>query len=166
MRRSVDMARYQCPKCGTIVEAADPRTLSCPNCGFGSGAPTPSPAGVSAPPPQAAPTIPPAASYPGRAAYTTPTKTSAFPVWALILGILTLLVWLVPFVGLGLVLLVGAAAMTLGFLGFRQAKKTGSGGQGMALTGIMLAVVGILVGTVALLVFAEELQDFLARTFG
>lgn len=63
----------------------------------------------------------------------TPPKGSPVPVLALILGIIGLIAWLMPYVGLG----ISGVALLLGILGMLAPKK------GAAIAGLLLGVIGL-----------------------
>ncbi|GII98387.1 uncharacterized protein DUF4190 [Sediminihabitans luteus] len=66
-------------------------------------------------------------------AYAPPRPTSAASIWSLVLSLL----W---FAGVGSV-----AAVILGLIGLNDAKK-GKGGQGMAIAGIVIGILGAIAG--------------------
>lgn len=70
-------------------------------------------------------------------------------VWALILGILTLVVAVVPFANFG-AWLVAIAALVLGIVSLVKRR----GGRGMAITGIVLSVLGAILSIVMVLVYS------------
>ncbi len=69
--------------------------------------------------------------------------TNGMAVAALIIGILSLLISIFPFIGL-IGTLGGIAALVLGFVGRKKAKTTSAGG-GMAITGIITGILAIIV---------------------
>ena len=91
-----------------------------------------------------------------------PPATNGLAVAAMIIGILSLLVSWVPFVGL-LGVLGGALALLLGLLGRGQAKKVANGGA-LAVTGIITGLLAVLVGiastVVPVLFFQGMIGDF------
>jgi hypothetical protein len=64
------------------------------------------------------------------------TGTDGVALAALIVGILSLLIAWVPFIGL-LGVVGGIIALVLGFVARGRIKRTGAGGNGVALTGIV-----------------------------
>jgi hypothetical protein len=73
-----------------------------------------------------------------------PPATNGLAVAAMIIGILSLLVSWIPFVGL-LGVVGGAVALLLGLLGRGRAKKVANG-AGLAITGIVTGLLAVLVG--------------------
>jgi hypothetical protein len=61
---------------------------------------------------------------------------------AMIVGILSLLIAWIPFIGI-LGTIGGIVALVLGFVGRGRIKKTGAGGNGMAITGIATGAIAI-----------------------
>jgi len=96
----------------------------------------------------------------------TSTGSNGAAVGALVLGLLS-----VPFGVIVLGGLLGLVAVGLGFLGVSRARAMGGTGQGMAITGIVSGVIGILVAAAAFAVLvsgfrffnSEEGQDTLER---
>lgn len=68
-------------------------------------------------------------------------------VAGLVLGILSLILFLVPFVGLGM----GIVALCLGV---SAKKKLPAGEQGMATAGVVLGIIGIILGAIASIIMA------------
>ena len=81
---------------------------------------------------------------------------------ALIIGLLSLLISWVPFIGL-LSVVGGLIAVVLGFLGRGRAKKVANG-AGMALTGIIVGALALVVGILSTAVPVLFFQD-MARNF-
>ncbi len=67
-------------------------------------------------------------------------KTSGFAIASLVLGILSLVLGWIPFVGWIIIIL----AVVLGILGIRDAKE-GKSGNGFAIAGIVLAIIGAII---------------------
>lgn len=90
----------------------------------------------------------------------TPTgRNDGVAVAALIIGILSLLVAWIPFIGL-IGALGGIVALILGFVARGRIKRTGASGNGMALTGIITGIVALLLGaliTIGLFVLGGDL---------
>ncbi|MFP4634905.1 MAG: DUF2510 domain-containing protein [Nitriliruptoraceae bacterium] len=78
--------------------------------------------------------------------------SSGLAVAALIIGILSLLVGLIPFIGL-LGVVGGIIALILGLVGRSKAKRGQASGGGMALAGAVIGVIGMLVA-IGITVFA------------
>lgn len=76
-----------------------------------------------------------------------PTKTNGLGIAALVVGVLSLLVCWIPFVGFVSVL-GGIVAVVLGILGMRKAKDGQTGGRGMSLAGLITGAVSLLVAVV------------------
>jgi hypothetical protein len=82
-------------------------------------------------------------------------------VAALIIGILSLLIAIFPFIGL-IGTLGGIAALVLGFVGRKKAKTTSAGGGGMAITGIITGILAIIVSllvTIGVALFFQNVGD-------
>ena len=69
---------------------------------------------------------------------------------ALVVGVIALLLFWIPFLGL----LLGLVALVLGFLGRGRAKRGEATNGGMALAGIVLGAIGLLVGLLWVALFA------------
>jgi hypothetical protein len=97
---------------------------------------------------------------PGGWGQPTPTgRNDGVAVAALIIGILSLLVAWIPFIGL-IGALGGIVALILGFVARGRIKRTGASGNGMALTGIITGIVALLLGaliTIGLVVLGGDL---------
>ncbi|NCT91027.1 DUF4190 domain-containing protein [Cellulomonas sp. APG4] len=76
-----------------------------------------------------------------------PSKTNGLGIAALIVGILSLLICYIPFVGFVSVL-GGIIAVVLGILGMRKAKDGQTGGRGMSLAGLITGAIALLVAVV------------------
>ena len=88
-------------------------------------------------------------------------KRNGFGIAALILGILALLTAFIPVLGLFLAIPFGLAALVLGFLGRRRAKRGEASNGGLALAGLILGVLALVV-TVAFTAFVltrSEVRD-------
>ena len=73
--------------------------------------------------------------------------TNGAAIAALIVGILALLGGIIPFIGVVAGILLGLIALVLGIVGLRKARAPGVGtGRGMAITGIVLGILGLLFG--------------------
>lgn len=72
----------------------------------------------------------------------TPGKTNALAVTALVVGVVGLFLCWIPFLGV----LIGIAAIVLGFLGMRKAAEVG--GKGLAIGGIAAGALTLLIGLV------------------
>jgi len=86
-------------------------------------------------------------------------------VAALVLGILALLFFWVPFANL-LAVVMGVVGIVLGAVGRGRARRTGSGGAGAALAGILLSAAAIVLSlavTVGVIAFLSSHQDELRR---
>lgn len=174
------MGRYRCPSCATVVDAPDPTRLVCPACGFGDPsrisqgqqpaqpayapapqppgyampAPTASPYGYSSPAPQPVQYPPgPAPGYYQQPQLTTPGQSVA----ALVFGIVAIAgfcVSFVPIVGMIVPAASGIAAVVLGSMGIRasNAEPQRVGGKGMAITGLVLGIIGIAWGLVVVMI--------------
>lgn len=93
-----------------------------------------------------------------------PSKSNGLAITALVLGIIALLLAWIPIVNF-LSIILGLAALVLGFLGIRKSAE--SGGRGLALGGIItggLAVLGtilmIVVATIWLNDASDEIDDW------
>jgi len=170
------MAFIRCPQCNTVIEKPATGNPICPSCGFGAPkAPAKTAAkktasktaakatAPAAPPPpvwDAAPPAPlsPPSPYATPSAFSPPgenmlQRNSGKAVAALVLGIVSCCIWVVPFIGAFLALPCGILALVFGILGLREVKRdpaTFKGG-GMAITGIILGSIMILIGLVILL---------------
>jgi hypothetical protein len=152
--------QLKCPKCGTVNTIADGGRPVCAACGFG-GAPGAAPQAGAAPAAQpqwgAAPAGPAAWPAPqgGPAGYPAAQKTSGLAIGALICGIAALCV---PYAGL----LIGIAAIILGVVARGKIKKDPTQkGEGMALTGLILGIVGLVLWALVLIFFATLVASVL-----
>jgi hypothetical protein len=98
---------------------------------------------------------PPSDYHPG---YQNPSsRTNGLAIAALVLAILQFLLWfflLIP----GFI--AALAALILGVTAVGQIRRTGEGGRGMAITGIVLGALGVLGGFVWIIVFAVQSTNF------
>lgn len=84
------------------------------------------------------------------------------PILALVAGVLALMIFWVPFVGLFWAGFFGLAAIILGGIGLAQASQGRASGKGMAIGGLTLAgvaIVGAIVSTVLTVVAAQSAND-------
>ena len=104
----------------------------------------------------------PGQPYPGQPASlqygapTGPSKTNALAITALVVGVVGLMLCWVPFLGL----IIGIAALVLGFIGMK--KSTELGGKGLAIGGIATGGLTLLIGlivTVATIFFVNAVDD-------
>ncbi|MDP9398016.1 MAG: DUF4190 domain-containing protein [Actinomycetota bacterium] len=88
-------------------------------------------------------------------------KRNGFGIAALILGILALLTAFIPVLGLFLAIPFGLAALVLGFLGRRRAKRGEASNGGLALAGLVLGVLALVVsiGFTAFVLTRAEVRD-------
>lgn len=98
------------------------------------------------PPPAPAPSA--YGATPSSGPGTVPSGSNGFAVWALVLGILGLLTFLVPFIGFAF----GVAALVLGIVGLRAARR-GASGRGLAVAGTTVGGVATLTGLLVMLAF-------------
>ena len=94
--------------------------------------------------------------------------TNGAAVAALIIGLLSLLIGWIPFIGL-IAVVGGLIALILGFIGRGKVKKQQASGKGMATTGIVTGILAILLGIASTLIpvlffssFVEEMEEFTA----
>lgn len=98
---------------------------------------------------------PPSDYHPG---YQNPaSRTNGLAISALVLAILQFLLWFfLLFPGF----IVAIVALILGVAALSQIRRTGEGGRGMAITGIVLGGLGVLGGIVWIIVFAVGSSHF------
>lgn len=91
-----------------------------------------------------------------------PTQRNALGITALVLGILSVVLFCTTWVAT----LIGIGAVVVGFFGLSAAKKGMASNRGLSLTGVILGFVGIVASIITLIVvlqspeFAEMMQDF------
>ena len=121
-------------RCSHCNQDLDAGASFCGNCGQPVGAPAPAPAAFA--PPLGVPAYSSAAATPGPA-YALPAKLfrpgGGKAIAALVLGILGLVGWLIPVIGL----ILGVTALALGTMTTRSAHR------GFAIAGIIMAILGI-----------------------
>lgn len=110
--------------------------------------------------PQYAPQAYPQQGYPQQAPYGSPSgggkQRNGFGIAAIVLGVLAILIGLFIF-PLGLLLAV--IGIVLGFLGWRRAKR-GEASNGLAITGLVLSVLGLLVSIAGGFLLSYVLSNF------
>ena len=149
--------QLKCPRCGQLNTIPDGAKPSCSNCGFGTnaagaGTAAPAAAGFQAAPAQGygAPQgygtpqgygAPPAfgAPNPQFGMATSPPKGQA--VTAMVLGIASCCIWIIPFIGIFISGGCAIAAIVLGVMAMKKAKTGQAGGKGMAITGMILGII-------------------------
>ncbi|TGO04524.1 DUF4190 domain-containing protein [Serinibacter arcticus] len=93
---------------------------------------------------------------------TNPTQRNALGITALVLGILSVVLFCTTWVAT----LIGIGAVVVGFFGLSAAKKGIASNRGLSLTGVILGFVGIVASIITLVVvlqspeFAEMMRDF------
>ena len=91
-----------------------------------------------------------------------PTQRNALGITALVLGILSVVLFCTTWVAT----LIGIGAVVVGIFGLSAAKKGMASNRGLSLTGVILGGVGIVASIITLIVvlqspeFAEMMQDF------
>jgi hypothetical protein len=133
------MPRLKCPRCSTIVEAAEGAAPVCPQCGFGSKAPPTPPPAPAPDPVWAAPALSP---LPAAA----PSGPAKRPGWVTFVAVYY-------FIVAGFSLLVGLVALLAG--GMLAAYFEEGAGEWGDIIGTLVAVVGVIVllfGALALVV--------------
>jgi prepilin-type processing-associated H-X9-DG protein len=146
------MPQAACPQCGQAHNLTDPQWLEyqglqipCTRCGrqFPVGG---------APPPVSRPmSYAPAGGYPHAGVALKPNRAA---VWALVFGVLSF----------GLSFLAGIPAVVLGIVGMKKASADrATGGQGMALAGLALGIVGSFLGCAFLSLIMSILLPSLSR---
>jgi hypothetical protein len=84
-------------------------------------------------------------------------RTDGVAIAALVVGILAILMSWIPVLGA----IVGVTALVLGLVGRSRIKKSGAGGNGMAVTGIATGIVAILINIAILAFFVIAGEDFI-----
>lgn len=97
--------------------------------------------------PQSRPQYP--AAYPQQAPYAMPLRNSGLSVAGMVLGILTLVGFWVP---IGAVVM-GVLAVALSGAGIAQTAKPGWSGRGMAVTGLVCGIVGLVPSVLFMIAF-------------
>lgn len=89
-------------------------------------------------------------------------KASGLSIGALVCGIVSCCIWVVPFIGIFLVPVLGIVAIVLGTMGMKAAKQdpVRVGGKGLAIAGLVLGIVSLVLG-VLLLILSLFAQAFL-----
>jgi hypothetical protein len=139
------MPRLKCPRCSTIVEAAEGAAPVCPQCGFGSKAPPTPPPAPAPDPVWAAPALSP---LPAAA----PSGPAKRPGWVTFVAVYY-------FIVAGFSLLVGLVALLAG--GMLAAYFEEGAGEWGDIIGTLVAVVGVIVllfGALALVVGLNVLK--------
>lgn len=163
--------QLKCPKCGTVNTIADGARPTCAACGFG-GAPGAAPSAGMAP--AAAPAAQPGwGAAPAQGAW--PAQQGGYPaaapanlpkgmsVTAMVLGIASCCIWIIPYIGIFLSLAAGIVAIVLGIMGLKKVKLGQAAGKGMALTGLILGVITVVLSIILILlafVFVGILQEY------
>ena len=150
------MPQVSCPHCGQAHNLTDPQWLEyqglqipCTRCG------RPFPVGGAPPPPVMRPSYAPAGAYPHAGGYAdVALKPNRAAVWAVVFGALSFV----------LSFLAGIPAVVLGIIGMRKASADrATGGQGMAIVGLILGIVGSFLGCAFLSLFMSILLPSLSR---
>ncbi|MCC3375014.1 DUF4190 domain-containing protein [Cohnella sp. REN36] len=82
--------------------------------------------------------------YPPYPPYAPPAKTNSKSIVAMILGIMSIVV---PYVGL----IIGIVAIVFAALSFKELKRTGEQGRGMAVAGLVCGIIGTTIYSLILL---------------
>ncbi len=93
-------------------------------------------------------------------------RRDGFAVTALVLGIIALIVGLVPYLGLATLLLLGPLAVIFGIVAMLRTKDDVRPGRGMARTGLILGIVGIVAAIIWVLVVGWAIDRFYTSMYG